>query len=86
MAARLVLVVTGIGLVYYFAPDARQDWVWITPGSVLATVLWLLVSLAFKPYISYFGNYNETYGTIGALIVVLTGSTFRGWPFSSGRR
>ena len=35
-----------IAVVYYFAPDVEQDWVWITPGSVLATVLWLLVSLA----------------------------------------
>ena len=39
------LVATGIGLVYYFAPDVEQDWVWITPGSILATVLWLVVSL-----------------------------------------
>jgi membrane protein len=67
-----LLVATGIGLVYYFAPDAKQDWVWITPGSVLATLLWVVVSLAFKLYIKYFGNYNETYGTLGAFIVVLT--------------
>ena len=73
-----LFVVTGIGLVYYFAPDAKQDWVWITPGAVLATVLWVLVSLAFKAYLSYFGNYNETYGTLGAFIVVLT------WFYLSG--
>jgi membrane protein len=74
----LVLVATAIGLVYYFAPDAEQDWVWLTPGSVMATVLWILVSLGFKLYISYFGNYNETYGTIGAVIVLLT------WLYLSG--
>ena len=68
----LILVVTGIGLIYYFAPDAEQDWVWITPGSVIATLLWLIVSLAFKLYISNFGDYNETYGAIGAVIVLLT--------------
>jgi membrane protein len=73
-----LLVVTGIGLVYYFAPDAKQDWIWITPGSILATVLWVLVSLAFKAYLSYFGSYNETYGTLGAFIVVLT------WFYLSG--
>jgi membrane protein len=67
-----VLVATGIAIVYYFAPDAQQDWVWITPGSVVATVLWVLVSLGFKLYIAYFGNYNETYGTLGAFIVILT--------------
>jgi len=74
----LALVATGIGLIYYFAPDAEQEWTWITPGSVVATLLWLLVSLVFKVYISYFGNYNETYGTIGAVIVLLT------WLYLSG--
>ena len=68
----LVLVTTAIGLIYYFAPDAEQDWIWITPGSILATVLWLLVSLLFKLYITFFGNYNQTYGSIGAVIVLLT--------------
>jgi membrane protein len=74
----LVLVATGIGLVYYFAPDAEQDWVWITPGSVMATMLWVVVSLGLKLYIAYFGNYNETYGTLGAFIVLLT------WFYLSG--
>jgi membrane protein len=72
------LVATAIGWVYYFAPDVKQDWIWITPGSILATVLWVLVSLAFKAYLSYFPNYNETYGTLGAFIVVLT------WFYLSG--
>jgi membrane protein len=70
--AVFLLVATGIGVIYYFAPDAEQDWVWITPGSLLATILWLLVSLAFKAYLTYFGNYNKTYGAIGAVIVLLT--------------
>jgi hypothetical protein len=74
----LGLVAFGIGLIYYFAPDAEQDWVWITPGSVVATLLWVVVSLAFKLYIAYFGNYNETYGTLGAFIVLLT------WFYLSG--
>jgi len=72
------LVASGIGLVYYFAPDAEQDWIWITPGSVLATALWVIVSLAFKLYIAYFGSYNETYGTLGGFIVLLT------WFYLSG--
>jgi membrane protein len=74
----LVLVATGIGLVYYFAPDAEQDWVWITPGSILATLLWVAVSLGLKLYIAYFGSYNETYGTLAAFIVLLT------WFYLSG--
>jgi len=73
-----VLVSMAIGVVYYFAPDAEQDWVWITPGSIVATVLWLLVSLGFKMYLKYFGDYNETYGTIAGIIVLLT------WFYLSG--
>ena len=65
------LVATGIALIFYYAPDAEQDWIWITPGSILATVLWLLVSLGFKFYVTSFGAYNATYGAIGAVIVLL---------------
>ena len=72
------LVTTAIGLIYYFAPDAEQDWAWITPGSVIATFLWVVVSLGLKLYIAYFGNYNETYGTLGGFIVLLT------WFYLSG--
>ena len=65
------LVATGIGLIYYFAPDAEQEWVWITPGSVLATILWLIASLGFRYYVVTFGHYSETYGALGGIIVVL---------------
>lgn len=73
-----LLVSTAIALVYYFAPDAEQDWVWITPGSLLATVLWLLVSFGFKQYLSVAGSYNETYGAIGSVMVLLL------WFYLSG--
>ena len=53
---RFVLVDVAVGLVYYLAPDAEQDWVWITPGAILATILWLLVSLAFKYYVTNFAQ------------------------------
>jgi membrane protein len=73
------LVATGIGLIYYFAPDADQDFVWLTPGSVLATVLWIVFSLGFKFYVANFGNYDsETYGAIGGVIVLLL------WFYTSG--
>jgi membrane protein len=70
------LVVTAIGIVYYFAPDAEQDWVWITPGAVLATLLWLITSLGFRLYVVELGpmlgsDYAETYGTIGGMIVLM---------------
>ena len=66
-----LLASTGFGLVYYFAPDAEQEWTWITPGALTATLLWLLASLAFRFYVVNFGNYEEAYGTLGAIILTL---------------
>src|SRR5579862_4175915 len=67
----VVLVATGVRLIYYFAPDAYQCWVWITPGTVLATGLALLGSLGFRFYVVRFGHYDVTYGAIGGMIVLL---------------
>ena len=73
------LVATGIGLVYYFAPDVEQDWVWITPGSVFATLLWLGVSLALKVYYQYVPSAsNAAYGAIGGIMVLML------WFYLSG--
>jgi len=66
-----VLVASCIGLVFYFAPDADQDWEWITPGAVLATILWLIASLGFKFYVANFANYNESYGSLGGVMVMM---------------
>jgi membrane protein len=65
------LVALAIGIVYYFGPDAEQDWAWITPGALFATVAWLVVSLAFKLYIADFTNYNASYGAVGGVIVLM---------------
>jgi membrane protein len=65
------LVALGIALIYYFAPDAEQDWVYITPGSILATMLWLVISLIFKFYVANFTSYTATYGFIGGAIVLM---------------
>jgi membrane protein len=65
------LVATALGLVYYFAPDVDQDFAWITPGSLVATMLWLVGSLAFRFYVVNFGSYNETYGAIGGVMVLM---------------
>ena len=71
------LVSTGISLVYYFAPDAEQDWIWLTPGSVASTALWLLASLGFKYYVSALGSY-ESYGVVGGVMVLML------WFYISG--
>jgi membrane protein len=65
------LVSMAIALMFYFAPDAEQEFIWITPGSILAAVLWLVSSLAFRFYVTNFAAYNATYGTIGGVIVLL---------------
>jgi membrane protein len=72
------LVSSAVGLVYYFAPDAEQDWVWITPGAVVGTLLWVVVSLVFKIYVANFADYNATYGAVGGVIVLLL------WFYISG--
>jgi membrane protein len=66
-----VLVALAVALIYYYAPDAVQEWVWITPGSLLATTLWVAISLGFKFYVSHFTSYNATYGAIGGVIVLM---------------
>jgi membrane protein len=65
------LVTLGMALIYYYAPDAVQEWVWITPGSIFATTLWLIISLGFKFYVARFTSYNATYGAIGGVIVLM---------------
>jgi membrane protein len=66
------LLMVALALVYYFAPDVEQAWKWITPGAVCAVLATLLTSLSFSLYVSNFGSYNKTYGSLGAVIVFLT--------------
>ena len=80
------LVSTAVGLVYYFAPDAEQDWVWITPGAVIGTLLWLVVSLGFKFYVANFADYNATYGAVGGVIVLLLWFYLSGSPSWSAQK
>jgi len=70
-AALLFMIVT-VALLYYFAPDAGQPFRWITPGGFIGVLLWVLASLAFNLYASSdFNTYNETYGSIGTVIILL---------------
>jgi membrane protein len=72
-------MVTSFALIYYFAPDVRdQNWKWLTPGSVIGVLLWLLASLGFKLYLHFFNSYNATYGSLGAVIVLMLWLYFTG--------
>jgi membrane protein len=65
-------------LAYYVLPDVKQKFKYITPGSIIGTVLWLLATWGFSQYVAHFGTYNVTYGSIGGVIVLMT------WFFISG--
>jgi len=67
----LGLMLVAISIIYYVAPNVRQDWRWVTPGSVFAVALWLAVSLGFKAYVEHFGDYNAAYGSLAGIIVLM---------------
>ncbi|MBP2297669.1 YihY/virulence factor BrkB family protein [Azospirillum picis] len=67
-----VAIMIALAVFYRYAPDRREpQWRWVTWGSAAATVVWLLGSLGFSIYVSNFGSYNETYGSVGAVVVLL---------------
>lgn len=75
----LAFVLLAFALIYYFAPDSReQDWKWITPGAFVGVLLWLLISFAFKAYLSFFNSYSATYGSLGAVIILMLWFYFTG--------
>jgi membrane protein len=76
--AAFVLVVIAVDLVYYLAPNADAEWVWVTPGALLATVLWLGASFGFKVYVENFANYAAIQGAIGGVVVLML------WFYLSG--
>jgi membrane protein len=68
----LAFVFFAFALIYYFAPDLyHQKWYWITPGSLTGVLLWLLVSFCFRIYLRYFDRFSLTYGSLGAVIILL---------------
>lgn len=68
-----VLVMLLLALVYRYVPCRPEaDWKWVTPGSTAATLIWLVATAGFGLYLANFGDYNATYGSLGAVIVFLT--------------
>jgi membrane protein len=66
-----VALLISFALTFYIAPDADQRWEWITPGSLLGTVLFLLASYLFRVYVQHVANYDKTYGSLGGVMVLL---------------
>ena len=68
----VAFILLAFALIYFFSPDLRdQEWTWITPGSVIGATLWLLVSFGFRLYLHFFDSYSKTYGSLGAVIILM---------------
>jgi membrane protein len=69
----VILVMTMVSTLYYLAPNVRQPggYRWISPGAIVAVLAWIVASIGFGIYVAFFGSYNKTYGSLGAVIVFL---------------
>lgn len=66
------LIMLFFAVIYYWAPDVkRRNWRWLTPGSAVGIAVWLLASVGFRIYVHYFNNFSVTYGSLGAVIILL---------------
>ena len=67
-----LVIIAGLAVLYRFAPDRDNPrWAWASTGAIVATILWLVASAGFSIYTANFGKYNETYGALGAIVVVM---------------
>ena len=75
----LFCMILAFALIYYFAPDLHeQKWTWLTPGSAIGVALWLLISIGFRMYLQFFDSYSATYGSLGAVIILMLWLYFTG--------
>lgn len=71
-AIAFFLLMLLFSVIYYFAPDLKvKKWHWLTPGGAIGIVTWILASLGLRIYLHYFNNYTLTYGSLGAVIILL---------------
>lgn len=83
--AALFFISLAFALVYYFGPDVEeQHWYWITPGSLIGVGLWLAASFGFRLYLHFFNTYSKTYGSLGAVIILLLWFYITGLAFLVG--
>ena len=74
----LFLLTLAVATAFFYAPDVKRKQKWVTPGSIFAVLGWICASLGFSYYINNFGSYDRTYGTFGAVIIILL------WLYISG--
>ena len=70
-ALALTFMITSLTLVYHFGPSVKHRFHWVTPGSAFCVLVWILLGLVFRVYVQKFGRYEQTYGTVGGVAVLL---------------
>jgi membrane protein len=69
----MALITLFFAVIYYWAPDVKKScWRWLTPGSAIGIIVWFLASVGFRIYLHFFNNFSVTYGSLGAVIILLT--------------
>lgn len=72
-------------MVYYFGPSLKiRKWYWVTPGSAVGVTLWLIASLGFRIYLRFFNSYSATYGSLGAVVILMLWLYITGFAFLIG--
>ena len=78
-------VIVVFGFLYSLAPDTdRRHWHWVTPGSILAAVLWVLLSGLFTLYVTFAGTYSRTYGALATGVILMLWLNFTAWAILAG--
>jgi membrane protein len=81
----LSFIILTFALIYYFGPDLEeQHWYWITPGSLVGVLLWLAASFGIRVYLHFCNNYSKSYGSLGAVIILLLWFYVTGLAFLIG--
>jgi membrane protein len=80
----LLLNLLALSILYHFAPEAKQRYVWVLPGTVTATLLWFGASSLFRLFLRNFGSYNLTYGSIATFIILMVWLWLSGFIFLLG--
>jgi membrane protein len=81
----LAFVVFAFAVIYYFAPNVHeQHWYWLTPGSVVGVAAWALTSVVLRLYLHFFDTYSKTYGSLGAVIILMLWFYVTGLSFLIG--
>jgi membrane protein len=84
-ALALGFIVCAFAVIYYLAPDVKErHWYWITPGSVVGVVLWATASAVLRGYLHFFDSYTKTYGSLGAVIILMLWFYVTGLAFLIG--